>query len=582
MASHYPRIVTVSHFAHRLLLPSVLVAIALNTSGQTYTTVGNPGSQSLAGAGPNPFVAVDNTSRGTRQQYIIRGQELLDAGIPANAQIVSVGFNITQAATNGGNVQNLSNWQLTLFSNNNPANTSPLGSWVSAPVVASSTPATINVGTTGWKHTDFSTPYVWPGGATNNLIVQACYNNPTTNGNNTNTHARIQRTTNLSNTAGVRSRWLIGSATSGICSNTDAFATSNEFLRPMVQIGWILEPTPGNTLASVNPVACGTTALSLQNPGNGFTYQWQSSSDNTNYTDISGATAATYTATPSADTWYRCAVSLSGNPVNSTPVLVTVTAPDPGATTGPSEVACVPAQLGIENAQDPGVFYVWEASTTGDVDANYSAVGGSSALFSTTVDEPTWFRCRVECPSTELFTYSTALLVTPDVPNAGSDASLTICNTAPPDDMFELLGPDAEAGGTWSGPSPVSNDQFNPATMVGGSYVYTVDGTAPCPSATATVTVVVDPCLSIDELVGADAIRWLGQDVYGSHIVATNGVRVQGWKVLDATGKEVSSSTAMQHEERIHIPLAIAHSGLYIVIVDTEPGLVTLRLVHSH
>jgi len=477
-------------------------------------------------------------------------------------------------------VQNLSNWQLTLFSNNNPANTSPLGSWVSAPVVASSTPATINVGTTGWKHTTFTTPYVWPGGATNNLIIQACYHNASTNANNSDTHARVQRTTNLSNTVGVRSRWLFGSSTSGVCDNTTAFATTNEFLRPMVQIGWILEPTPGNTLASVNPVACGTTALSLQNPGTGFTYQWQSSSDNTNYTDIGGATSATYTATPSADTWYRCAVSLSGNPVNSMPVLVTVTAPDPGATTGPSEVACVPAQLGIENAQVAGIFYSWEASTTGDVDANYSAVGGSSATFTATVDEPTWFRCRVECPSTELFTFSTALLVTPDVPNAGNNASLTICNTAPPDDMFELLGPDAEASGTWSGPSPVSNNLFNPATMVGGAYLYTVEGTAPCPNATAVVSVVVDPCLGIVDLDAQHGLVWLGQDNDGSHVIQCPRHTILYWQVIDVSGRTLLSSSAQVHDDLLRIPLASEKPGIYVLRFITKDGLRSLRVRH--
>jgi len=582
MQQYDPLTTLFSLLTNRLLLPAVLVALSLSSSGQNFTTVGNPGTQSLAGSGPNPFVAVDNTSRGTRQQYIIRGQELLDAGIPANAQIVSVGFNITQAASTGGNVQNLSNWQLTLFSNNNPANTSPLGSWVSAPVVASSTPATINVGTTGWKHTDFSTPYVWPGGATNNLVIQACYNNASTNANNTNTHARIQRTTNLSTTAGVRSRWLIGSATSGICSNTDAFATTNEFLRPMVQIGWILEPTPGATLASINPVTCGSTALSVENPGTGFTYQWQSSADNTIYTDIGGATSATYTATPSATTWYRCAVSLAGNPVNSTPVEVTVSAPNPGATTGPSEVACIEAQLGIENAQVAGIFYSWEASTTGDVDVNYSAVGGSSAGFSTPVNEPTWFRCRVECPSTELFTYSSALLVTPDLPNAGSDATLTICTTAPPEDMFQLLGADAEAGGTWSGPSPVSNGLFNPATMVGGAYVYTVFGIAPCPNATATVTVVIDPCLGIDELNAQHGWTWLGQQADGTHSFRNKAPTLLGWELFDASGRMVASSSTPTQGELVHIPMSREKSGIYIVRMNTSGGTRTVRVIHEH
>ncbi len=582
MIRHYVSTRSLSVPGHRYLLPVLLVTLGPSSSGQTYTTVGNPGSQSQAGSGPNPFVAVDNTSRGTRQQYILRGQELLDAGIPANAQIVSVGFNITQAATSGGNAQNLSNWQVTLFSNNNPANTSPLDSWVSAPVVASSAPATINVATTGWKHTEFSMSYVWPGGATNNLIIQACYNNGSTNGNNTNTHARIQRTTNLSNTVGVRSRWLIGSATSGICENTTAFTTTNEFLRPMVQIGWIIEPTPGNTLASVDPVFCGSTELSLQDPGTGLTYQWQDSPDNSTYTNISGATAATYTATPAVSTWYRCGVSLGGNPVNSTPVQVTVAAPAPGTTTGPSEVACTPAQLGISSPQAAGVTYSWEASTTGDLDANYSATGGNSATYSAPVDIPTWFRCRVECPTTGLFTYSTSLLVSPLVPNAGSDTTLTICSTAPAEDMLQLLGHDAETSGTWSGPSPVTNGNFDPATMVGGAYVYTVPGTAPCPDAAATVTVVIDPCLGIDERGVHRGPIWLGQQADGSHWVRSGIATIHAWQVIDASGRTVLASSAPVQDGVIQVPMAGEKPGTYVFRMNTSEGILTIRVLHGN
>ncbi len=83
-------------------------------------------------------------------------------------------------------------------------------------------------------------------------------------------------------------------------------------------------PTPGNTLASVNPVVSGnTTVLSLQTPsGAGVTYQWYSSSDNSNWTAIPAANADTYTATITANTYFKCVVSCAGNDGTSNSILV--------------------------------------------------------------------------------------------------------------------------------------------------------------------------------------------------------------------------------------------------------------------
>lgn len=86
-------------------------------------------------------------------------------------------------------------------------------------------------------------------------------------------------------------------------------------------------PSPGNTISSSNPVCPATSFnLSLQNStsGTGVTYQWQSSPDNSTWTNISGATSSTYTATQTVATWYRCNVTCSGNTGTSTPLQVTI------------------------------------------------------------------------------------------------------------------------------------------------------------------------------------------------------------------------------------------------------------------
>ena len=86
-------------------------------------------------------------------------------------------------------------------------------------------------------------------------------------------------------------------------------------------------PAPGNTIASVSSVVSGgTSVLSLQNTttGSGVTYQWQSSTDNSTFTNIGVATASTYTATVTAKTYYRCLVTCSGLTGTSTSVLVSL------------------------------------------------------------------------------------------------------------------------------------------------------------------------------------------------------------------------------------------------------------------
>ena len=84
-------------------------------------------------------------------------------------------------------------------------------------------------------------------------------------------------------------------------------------------------PTPGNTLATLAAVPVGgTTVLSMQNvTGTGALYQWQSAPTSTGpWTNITGATAATYNLTFSTPTWYRCSVTCTVFNGTSTPIQI--------------------------------------------------------------------------------------------------------------------------------------------------------------------------------------------------------------------------------------------------------------------
>ncbi len=88
-------------------------------------------------------------------------------------------------------------------------------------------------------------------------------------------------------------------------------------------------PAPGATTANPTGTVCISDAVTLstsQTASCGLTYQWQSSPNNTVYTNIAGATSSTYVANPTTTTWYRLQVTCtySGLSATSTPVEVPV------------------------------------------------------------------------------------------------------------------------------------------------------------------------------------------------------------------------------------------------------------------
>lgn len=121
-------------------------------------------------------------------------------------------------------------------------------------------------------------------------------------------------------------------------------------------------PTPGNTLASINPLAIGSsTILSLQNPtsGTGVTYQWKSSTDNVTYSNISGATSATYSASPTISTYYVCDVTCSGVTTTSNSVQVNMA------------TCYTPTALTSSSISYQTVTIGWTAPTNGTSPAGY-------------------------------------------------------------------------------------------------------------------------------------------------------------------------------------------------------------------
>ncbi len=91
--------------------------------------------------------------------------------------------------------------------------------------------------------------------------------------------------------------------------------------------GCSADPIAGTTFTPNQQVCSGINfLLSLVGADSGIviTYQWQSSADGTNWSDISGATSSTLSTNATSATYYRCVLSCTGFSASSAAVLVTL------------------------------------------------------------------------------------------------------------------------------------------------------------------------------------------------------------------------------------------------------------------
>lgn len=155
-------------------------------------------------------------------------------------------------------------------------------------------------------------------------------------------------------------------------------------------------PAPGNTIASDNTICLGTSVtLSLQNStsGSGVTYQWQSSADGIVYTDIVGATDATYTTVPTVVTYYQAVVTCATGPVSGTSTPIQITFPNQITGTTPGAV-CGQGVVTLSATGSSGTSISWyDAATAG------SLVGTGSPFTTPSITATTSYYAAAETTS---------------------------------------------------------------------------------------------------------------------------------------------------------------------------------------
>jgi hypothetical protein len=164
-------------------------------------------------------------------------------------------------------------------------------------------------------------------------------------------------------------------------------------------------PTAGNAIVDNNYVACeGSVTLSLENNqlADGLEYQWEYSTDGTNWFPVGVANTYEYSSTGiiTETTDFRCVVTCvaSGQSATSTPVTVTVGGPIAGDAAATPTLACYngTSTISLIGNTTSGVAYQWESSTDG---TNFNPIGGASSptYDASNLTSTMYYRAIVSC-----------------------------------------------------------------------------------------------------------------------------------------------------------------------------------------
>ncbi len=206
-----------------------------------------------------------------------------------------------------------------------------------------------------------------------------------------------------------------------VYTNTSPSCTSSYFT-DLIDIG---ATSPVFDVTGAQTICSGNTPSSLRlngitNPGDGtvtYTYQWQSSTDGINWSNISSGTGSGETTTnyqPPAltqNTYYRIGVIAANDCVGtdySNSILITVVSGISGNTISGTDCSSGPATL--TGSAISGGTYQWESSTNGSSWSDIPGATSQNYTAATLLTQKTWFRRRVTLSSCTDVSASTILL----------------------------------------------------------------------------------------------------------------------------------------------------------------------------
>ena len=191
--------------------------------------------------------------------------------------------------------------------------------------------------------------------------------------------------------------------------------------------------------------------------GSNLTYQWQSSTDNITFTNITGATSVTYDAgTLTQTTWFRRITISTVNGkecyATSNTIQVNVNSINPGSISGNQTICSSGDPLAFTEVNATGggtISYQWQSNTTGCSGSWTNITGANSATYDAPsgVTVTTYYRRMATSllNSVACSDYSNCIVVTVNEVNGGLIAdNQTLCGNNPA--AFSVITPSTGSG----------------------------------------------------------------------------------------------------------------------------------------
>ncbi|CAL2087606.1 PKD-like domain-containing protein [Tenacibaculum sp. 190524A05c] len=346
----------------------------------------------------------------------------------------------------------------------------------------------------------------------------------------------------------------------------------------------------------------------------GLSYQWQSSSTSgSGFTDISGATSATYTpeTTSSGTTYYQVVISDSGSGCNDviSSESVVIVNNDPTITVQPltTQIVCVgatPTDLSVTASGGvTGLTYQWQSSSTSG--SGFTDISGAtSATYTpiTTSSGPTYYQVIISDTGSGCndITSSESVVIVNDDPTITVQpiATQTICIGATPTDLsITAIGgvtgltyqwqSSSTSGSGFTDISGATSATYTPVTTSSGTTYYQVivsDTGSGCNTVTSSESVVIindDPTITTQPLTTQTVC--VGATPTDLSVTASGGVSglTYQWQSSSTSGSgftDISGATSATYT-----PVTTSSGTTYyqVVISDTGSGCNTITSSES-